>query len=30
MMIQGAPAMRPAATVADARAFFEDDHIHMP
>ncbi len=29
VMVTAPATMRPTATVADARAFFEDDHIHM-
>jgi CBS domain-containing protein len=29
VMVTAPATMRPTATVADARAFFEDDHVHM-
>ena len=29
VMVTVPKTMRPTATVADARAFFEDDHVHM-
>ena len=29
VMVTTPATMRPTATVADARAFFEDDHVHM-
>jgi CBS domain-containing protein len=29
VMVTAPKTMRPSATVADARAFFDDDHVHM-
>jgi CBS domain-containing protein len=29
VMVSAPKTMRPTATVADARAFFDDDHVHM-